>query len=144
MLEAASNLLAAGFAPRQTLYLAFGHDEEVGGSEGAGRIAALLAQRGEQLDIILDEGGQILLDGFPPLTTYPTAIIGTAEKVGGRELRLLGAAGRARGRGAGRWVTGAVHAGRPPWRRRWPLASLPPPPTHHLARLATTPGLHLS
>jgi carboxypeptidase PM20D1 len=117
MLEAASNLLASGFAPRQTLYLAFGHDEEVGGSQGAGHIAALLAQRGERLDIILDEGGQILLDGFPPLTTYPTAIIGTAEKVRGRELGLLlGGDGWGGGRGGGRWAWWLPAACLPCWR----------------------------
>lgn len=85
MLEAVRSLLAQGFSPQQTYLFAFGHDEEVGGEEGAGHISALLQQQGvTQLEVILDEGGQIQLEGFQPFTTYPTMIIGTAEKVGGR------------------------------------------------------------
>ncbi|NJD20593.1 MAG: M20/M25/M40 family metallo-hydrolase, partial [Gemmatimonadetes bacterium] len=35
ILEAVEALLAQGFRPRRTVYLAFGHDEEVGGVRGA-------------------------------------------------------------------------------------------------------------
>lgn len=68
------------FVPQRTLYLAFGHDEEVGGL-GAEAIAKTLADEGVQLDCILDEGGVILADGFKPFTKVPIALIGTAEKV---------------------------------------------------------------
>lgn len=54
------------------------------GALGAGAIAALLRQRGVQLDIIVDEGGVVLRDGIRPFTTRPTALVGTAEKVGWR------------------------------------------------------------
>ena len=32
-MEAVSHLIETGFKPDRTLYLAFGHDEEIGGSE---------------------------------------------------------------------------------------------------------------
>src|SRR5918995_559551 len=41
-LEAAEMLLAEGFQPARTVYLAYGHDEEVGGTGGAREIAARL------------------------------------------------------------------------------------------------------
>lgn len=70
--------------PERTLYLAFGHDEEVGGVLGAGAMARLLASRGVTLDFVVDEGGPILVDGLPSLLRSPTqiALVGTAEKVG--------------------------------------------------------------
>lgn len=72
--------------PERSLYLAFGHDEEVGGDRGAGAIARLLESRGVTLDFILDEGGPILTDGLPSLLRAPTpiALVGTAEKVGAK------------------------------------------------------------
>lgn len=39
LLEAANALLESGYSPRRTLLLAFGHDEEVGGTAGAAHIA---------------------------------------------------------------------------------------------------------
>src|SRR5690348_10135264 len=42
LLEAVEYLLAQGFQPQRTIYLAFGHDEELGGNAGAAQIAALL------------------------------------------------------------------------------------------------------
>src|SRR5207248_3228818 len=44
LLEAAEMLLAEGFAPRRTIFFAFGHDEETGGVEGNKRVAALFAE----------------------------------------------------------------------------------------------------
>ena len=46
ILEAVERLLAENFQPERTIYLAFGHDEEVGGDEGALAIARLLESRG--------------------------------------------------------------------------------------------------
>lgn len=79
MLEAAETLAKEGFKPRQTIYFAFGHDEEVTGQRGAKAIAALLAERGVKLDFVLDEGMLILSGGFKGLDK-PVAIIGVAEK----------------------------------------------------------------
>ncbi|KAL3142393.1 hypothetical protein ABBQ38_002728 [Trebouxia sp. C0009 RCD-2024] len=83
LLEAVTHLLESGWTkPERTLYLAFGHDEEVGGDLGAGAMASLLASRGVTLDFVVDEGGPILVDGLPSLLRTPTqiALVGTAEK----------------------------------------------------------------
>jgi carboxypeptidase PM20D1 len=58
-LEAVEMLLAEGFRPVRTIYLAYGHDEEVGGTGGAREIAALLKRRGVELEMVLDEGGVV-------------------------------------------------------------------------------------
>lgn len=34
-MEAVENLIKRSFRPTRTVYLAFGHDEEIGGQEGA-------------------------------------------------------------------------------------------------------------
>ncbi|MDP6589800.1 MAG: M20 family peptidase [Alphaproteobacteria bacterium] len=78
-LEAIELLLADGFAPERTVYLAFGHDEEIDGRMGAARIAALLAERGVRLGFTLDEGGIIGHDLVPGVEP-PVALIGVAEK----------------------------------------------------------------
>ncbi len=78
-LEAIEMLLAAGFQPRQTVYLIAGADEEVGGRRGARAIAALLKSRGVQLDFVLDEG-LVITQGVLPGLNQPAALIGVAEK----------------------------------------------------------------
>jgi carboxypeptidase PM20D1 len=77
-LEAVEGLAAAGFVPERTVYLAFGHDEELGGDEGAGGITALLASRGVSLWFSLDEG-MAVVEGMAGLK-QPVAMIGVAEK----------------------------------------------------------------
>ena len=79
ILEAVEQLLAAGFQPWRTVYLAFGHDEEIGGRNGAAKIAALLSSRKVELEFVLDEGGSIT-DGIIAGVTAPVAVIGVAEK----------------------------------------------------------------
>jgi carboxypeptidase PM20D1 len=78
-LEAIEMLLAEGFQPRRTVYLAYGHDEEVGGAAGARHIAALLKSRGIQPEMVLDEGG-VIADGLLPGLSEPVALVGIAEK----------------------------------------------------------------
>ncbi len=78
-LEAVELLLARGFKPRRTIYLAFGHDEEVGGQDGAARIAELLHKLGVRPAMVLDEGGPVMLDTIPGIAG-PVALIGIAEK----------------------------------------------------------------
>ncbi|SPE23361.1 hypothetical protein SBBP1_220012 [Burkholderiales bacterium] len=46
MMEAVQILAAPGFQPARTLYLAFGHDAEMGRRDGTRAIAALLKSRG--------------------------------------------------------------------------------------------------
>lgn len=77
ILEATEALLAAGFTPRRTIILAFGHDEEVSGA-GAVAMAALLRERNIRPWFVLDEGMQVVLDG--PVVNAPVALIGIAEK----------------------------------------------------------------
>jgi carboxypeptidase PM20D1 len=79
ILEAAESLAKQGFQPKQTIYFAFGHDEEVSGQRGARAIAELLAARGIRLDFVLDEG-HMILDGMVPGLSRPAALIGIAEK----------------------------------------------------------------
>ena len=78
-LEAVEMLVASGYKPPRTIYLAFGADEEVSGARGAAQIAALLKGRGVQLDFVIDEG-LLVLDGVMPGLSKPTALIGVAEK----------------------------------------------------------------
>jgi carboxypeptidase PM20D1 len=78
-LEAVEMLLASGFQPRRTVYLFYGHDEEVGGRNGAVAAAALLKQRGVRLDFVLDEGLAVT-EGVLPGVARPLALIALAEK----------------------------------------------------------------
>lgn len=78
-LEAVEQLLATGFKPRQTVYLGFGHDEEVNGLRGAKEIARLLEERKVKLDFLIDEG-LLITDGILPGLKAPAALIGIAEK----------------------------------------------------------------
>lgn len=79
ILEAVEHLLKQGFAPERTIYLAFGHDEEIGGNHGAAKIAELLRARKVELEFVLDEGMNIL-SGIIAGIAAPVALIGIAEK----------------------------------------------------------------
>lgn len=79
ILEAAEALLSEGFAPTRTIVLALGHDEEVGGNEGAAKLAAKLQARGQPVAFVLDEGG-IIVEGALPGIDPPVAFVGIAEK----------------------------------------------------------------
>jgi carboxypeptidase PM20D1 len=78
-LEAVETLLRGGFQPRTTVLLAFGHDEEVGGDQGAQHIVTLLQSRGVQPEYVLDEGGAVI-EGMVPGVSVPVAAVGIAEK----------------------------------------------------------------
>ncbi len=79
-LEAAEALLGEGFAPERTILLTYGHDEELGGPEGAQGVVALLAERGVRPALVLDEGGAVAEGGVIPGLDAPVAAIGIAEK----------------------------------------------------------------
>lgn len=92
-LEAVEMLVASGFQPERTVYLAYGADEEVSGLRGATQIAAVLQQRNVRLEMVLDEG-LLVLDGILPGLSQPAALIGIAEKgYLSVELSVLGTAG---------------------------------------------------
>ncbi len=63
--------------PSRTIYLAYGHDEEINGFNGAGRISDYL--NNTQLEFVLDEGTMIVDDIFPELKK-PFAYISIADK----------------------------------------------------------------
>ena len=79
ILEAVTFLLKEGFQPERTIYLGFGHDEEIFGTQGAAKIAELLTQRGVKLEFVLDEGG-VIADGITPGIEPAVAMVGIAEK----------------------------------------------------------------
>ncbi|WP_025157069.1 M20/M25/M40 family metallo-hydrolase [Leifsonia aquatica] len=78
ILEAAERLLDADFAPREDVYLSFGHDEETVGT-GAQTIVAALRERGVRPALVLDEGGAIVERIFPGVAR-PIAVVGVSEK----------------------------------------------------------------
>jgi carboxypeptidase PM20D1 len=79
IMEAVELLLGQGFQPQRTIYLAFGEDEEVGGGNGAAKIAELLHERKVELEYVLDEGLAVT-DGIFPDVSRPVALVGVAEK----------------------------------------------------------------
>ncbi len=79
ILEAVEHLLAEDFTPACDFYLAFGHDEEVRGEDGAFKIAELLQSRGITFEYVLDEGGAVTIGAMPGVER-PIALVGIAEK----------------------------------------------------------------
>lgn len=77
IMEAAEALAASGFTPSRTIYLVFGHDEEIGGT-GAAAAAAWFTARKIHPEFVLDEGGLAIQKN--PLTRTPIAILNIAEK----------------------------------------------------------------
>jgi carboxypeptidase PM20D1 len=79
ILEAVEALLGKGYKPERTLYLSFGHDEELAGNMGAGTIAESFKKRGIKPDFVLDEG-MAITNGMIPMMKKPVALVGTSEK----------------------------------------------------------------
>lgn len=77
--EAVEQLLGTGFTPTRSVYLTFGHDEEIGGTEGAAPVADLLRRQGVTPWFVLDEGGGVV-DGLSGLVERPIAAVMVAEK----------------------------------------------------------------
>lgn len=79
VLEAVEQSLTAGIRPRHTIYLAFGHDEEVFGDGGAVRMAEHLRAENVRADLLLDEGG-VITEGVAEGVDRPVASIMLGEK----------------------------------------------------------------
>ena len=79
ILEAVERLLTENYQPERTVYLAFGHDEEINGLRGAAFIASALKERGVEAEFIMDEGYALTV-GMIPMISNPVALIGTSEK----------------------------------------------------------------
>ena len=79
ILEAAEYLIGQGFQPERTFYFSFGHDEEVGGVNGASKVVDYFHDQGVELSWTLDEGSMVsqgVLAGIDGLL----ASINVAEK----------------------------------------------------------------
>ncbi|MBL8980610.1 MAG: M20 family peptidase [Gemmatimonadetes bacterium] len=79
IMEAVETLIRSGYVPPRTIYLTFGHDEEVGGRYGARAIVDTLVARGVKPALVIDEGG-FMASGLLPGLTQRLAIVGIAEK----------------------------------------------------------------
>ena len=79
ILESIEKLLIKNFLPKRDIYIAFGHDEEIGGKNGANFIASELKKRGVKAEFLLDEGGLIAVD-MVPFVKNPVALVFTSEK----------------------------------------------------------------
>jgi carboxypeptidase PM20D1 len=77
IMEAAEAAVTAGYTPQRTLFIIFGHDEEIAGA-GAAAAAEYLAARGIEAEFVLDEGSLVVADH--PVTHGPVALIGISEK----------------------------------------------------------------
>lgn len=79
IMEAIEFLLSEGYRPSSSIFLASGFDEEVGGIEGAGKIAAYLRSENIHFEYIIDEGLVITRGAVPGVNDW-VALIGIAEK----------------------------------------------------------------
>ncbi|KAJ3118030.1 hypothetical protein HDU96_004269 [Phlyctochytrium bullatum] len=63
IMESVETLLRGGFKPQRTVMLAFGHDEEISGLEGASKIASYIIENLElegKVGMVVDEGSSIM------------------------------------------------------------------------------------
>lgn len=79
IMESLTLLLKDGFLPKRSIYIAFGHDEEIGGLKGASAIAKYLKEEKIEAEFVLDEGGSIVQKLIPDIEKE-VALIGIAEK----------------------------------------------------------------
>jgi carboxypeptidase PM20D1 len=77
-LEATEAMLRKGFVPRRTIYLCFGHDEEISGKSAAA-VALWFEQKKIRPEMVLDEGGEISESKIKEVNR-PIAVIAVAEK----------------------------------------------------------------
>ncbi len=78
-LESITYLLERGYEPERTLYVALNHDEEVGGRQGARKVADYLLENDIPIKFLVDEGMPVvekIMEGLE----HPIAMIGVAEK----------------------------------------------------------------
>lgn len=82
VMESVEQLIADGYKPVRTVYLCFGHNEEVVASpdNAAKKIAAYLKAQGVHLEAVLDEGGAILPVNVKGVLNCNLAGVGVAEK----------------------------------------------------------------
>ncbi len=79
IMESVEQLLEEGYQPNRSIYFAFGHDEEIGGRNGAQKIAEYFKNENIYFEYAMDEGYLIIEEGMNGLN-QPLALIGIAEK----------------------------------------------------------------
>ena len=77
ILEAVTLYLRKNPQPKRTFYLAFGHDEEISGYNGAFKMAEML--KGVEFEYVVDEG-TLVIDNVLSSVKKPMAAIGIADK----------------------------------------------------------------
>lgn len=77
--EAVEQLLKENFQPQRTIYLCFGHDEEITGRRGAAKIAQWFKENNIKPQLVLDEGGMVDTEKIKK-SGRPVAVIGVGEK----------------------------------------------------------------
>lgn len=92
-LGAIEEILQQDMKPQRRVVIGIGHDEEIGGHEGAKHIAKYLKEQNYSFEFILDEG-TMMVSGAIPGTKENVALIGIAEKGSmNLELSVEGAGG---------------------------------------------------
>uniref|UniRef100_A0A7S3GBR6 Peptidase M20 dimerisation domain-containing protein n=1 Tax=Palpitomonas bilix TaxID=652834 RepID=A0A7S3GBR6_9EUKA len=86
ILEAVEVMIKNGVRPKRSVYLGFGHDEEVNGNFGMSVMVKALKKRDVRLLFALDEGGLISMGSVPGVKD-PVALVGVTEK-GSVDFRL--------------------------------------------------------
>jgi carboxypeptidase PM20D1 len=71
-------MLRKGFVPKRTIYICFGHDEEISG-RSANDVVKYFEEKNIRAEMVLDEGGQ-LSESRVKDVKRPIAVIGVAEK----------------------------------------------------------------
>ncbi|XP_054168834.1 N-fatty-acyl-amino acid synthase/hydrolase PM20D1-like [Oppia nitens] len=80
ILESFDYLLKNGFKPKRSFFIAFGHDEEALGLDGAQYLAKAIQAKGvDKLEYLLDEGTIIMNQTFPGVQAL-VAMVGVTEK----------------------------------------------------------------
>ena len=79
IMETVEKLLKEGFIPERTIYVAFGHDEEIGGLNGAKMIVEHLKRNNVSAEFVLDEG-LVITRKIVPGIEKDVALIGLSEK----------------------------------------------------------------
>ncbi|MFM1794450.1 MAG: hypothetical protein RL642_835 [Bacteroidota bacterium] len=79
IMEAVESSLREGVQPKRTIYLCFGHDEEISGKRGAAIFSKWFDSSNIKPALVLDEGGMVDTERFKK-TGRPVAVVGTGEK----------------------------------------------------------------